>query len=88
MDAKLIDDKWVLSIPVAANYRVKEAAWILGSGIAWVASREMLRGPASTPVRPIDHDALARCVGARDRKHRRVRARAQLKRLLEVHLGG
>lgn len=87
MDTELIDQKWVLGLPVADNYTAREAAWILGASVGWIRTREGLMGPASTPIRPVDHDALVRFVLVRARKRKRVKARAELKLVLEKHLG-
>ena len=87
MDVELSEDKWVMSIPIAPNYTVQEAALVLSLTTTWIRVCEALHGPASTDGRPVDHDALVRFVLIRARRRKRVVARAQLKRLLEQHLG-
>lgn len=86
MDVELTEAAWVLRIPTAPHYTAPETSRVLGSSIAWVRACEALLGPASTDAHPIDHDALVRYVQAREQKHKRVRARAQLKRALTLHL--
>jgi hypothetical protein len=87
VDAELTKDAWVMTVPIASNYTVREAAWVLGATIAWVASLEGLIGPESSPIRPVDHAALARFVLVRARKRKRQVARRQLKQVLKHHLG-